>query len=227
MFNINPFIVGKIYQLKDLNTAQRAFDSIDPRSKIKVLFIDDEDFTYLNDLRNEGFCIQQIKDIEDFESASAYPIVICDVKGVGHKFSKDKEGVYIVKELKKKYPFKQIAVYSSGNDFRLESTNELEGIARIKKDADKDMWCSYIDEMIRKAIDPKECWITIRNFLLCKGVDIKDVMLLESNFVDIYNNRPEDMKQFPEEKKFPNLTQDVRGVVQSLIAGGILHMLSL
>lgn len=224
---MKPFVIGTLYQLKDLNTTKRAFDSIDSRNKIKVLVIDDEDFTYLNPLRDEGFCIQQIKDIEDFEAVAAYPVVVCDVKGVGHKFSKEKEGAYVVKELKKKFPFKQIAVYSAGNDFKLESTSELEGIDRIKKDVDKDMWCSYIDEMIRKAIDPKECWITIRDFLLRRSVDIKDVMMLESNFVDIYNNRPEDMKNFPEEKKFPNLSQDVRAVVQSMIAGGLLHMLGI
>lgn len=221
---MKPYIFGTLYQLSDLDTSNRAFSSINVRSRIPVLIIDDEEFAYLNELRNEKYNLTHIKDIEDYCAVEAYPVVICDVKGVGHKFNKDKEGAYVVKELRKRYPFKQFAVYSAGTDYRIESMNDFEGIQRIKKDADMEMWCSYIDEMIRRASDPKECWKTIRNFLLTKDVPIKEVMLLESNYVEIYNKRPQDMKNFPEEKKFPSLTSDIRSIVQSMIAGVLLHL---
>ena len=224
---IKPMVLGHFYNLSDLNTTKRAFDSLSARSKIPVLIIDDDEFTYLNELRNEKFNITSIKDIEDYNAVEAYPVVICDIKGVGHKFNKEKEGAYVVREMKKRYPFKQFAVYSAGADYKVESMYDLEGIKRIKKDVDMDMWCSYIDEMIRLASDPIEIWKTIRNFLLNKDVPIKDVMLLEDNYVDIYINRPQEMCGFPNSKKYPSLEADVRSVVQSMVAGGLLKLLGL
>lgn len=222
-----PRLWGQIYKLSDLNTTKRAFDSLSARSKIPVLLIDDEGFTYLDELRNEKFNITSIRDIEDYNAVEAYPVVICDIKGVGHKFNKEKEGAYVVRELKKRYPFKQFAVYSAGADYNVESMNDLEGIKRIKKDVGMDMWCTYIDEMIRLASDPIEIWKTIRDFLLNKDVPIKDVMFLEDNYVDIYINRPQDMNNFPNPKKYPSLGEDVRTVVQSMVAGGLLKLLGL
>ena len=224
---IKPMVLGNFYNLSDLNTTKRAFDSLSARSKIPVLIIDDDEFTYLNELRNEKFNITSIKDIEDYNAVEAYPVVICDIKGVGHKFNKEKEGAYVVREMKKRYPFKQFAVYSAGADYKVESMNDLEGIKRIKKDVDMDMWCSYIDEMIRLASDPIEIWKTIRNFLLNKDVPIKDVMLLEDNYVDIYINRPQEMCGFPNSKKYPSLEADVRSDVQSMVACGLLKLLGL
>lgn len=222
-----PRVWGRLYNLSDLNTTKRAFDSLTVRSKIPVLIIDDEGFTYLNELRNEKFNITSIKDIEDYNAVEAYPVVICDIKGVGHKFNKEKEGTYVVREMKKRYPFKQFAVYSAGADYKVESMNDLEGIKRIKKDVDMDMWCTYIDEMIRLASDPIEIWKTIRNFLLNKDVPIKDVMFLEDNYVDICINSPVDMRNFPNPDKYPSLRDDVRSVVQSMVASGLLKLLGL
>lgn len=221
-----PIIVGKTYSIADLNTSRNALKSIDIKSKIRILVIDDEEFSYKEDLRDENYNITCVKTIEDLSAASEYPIVICDVKGVGTQYDAEMGGAYVVRELKKKYPFKQYAVYS-GSDYKLEQMSDLDGVVTIKKDAPIDMWRSYCDELIRRASDPKENWKTLRDFLLKKEVPITEVLQMESNFVDIYNNRPADMKNFPDEKKFPNISQDMRGIIQSLIAGGILHLLGI
>ena len=167
-----------------------------------------------------------MKNIEDLNAVEAYPIVICDIRGVGTQFDEEKEGAYVVRELKKKYPFKHFAVYS-GSDYKLELMSDLEGVATIKKGAKLDIWRSYCDELIFRASDPKENWKTLRDYLLKKDVPIEEVMKLESNYVDIYNNRPKDMKLFPEEGLFPNLSQDIRGIIQSMIAGGLLYLMGL
>lgn len=187
------------------------------------MIIDDEPFTYLEDLRNEQFNIQQIKDIEDFRSVEPYPVVICDIMGVGHKFNATKEGIYVVETIKKMYPTKQIAVYSSGN-YKLSTLSNLHGIETIQKDADKDMWCSYMEKLINKASDPILIWKTIRVYLLENDVSVKDVMKLESLFVNIILHHPKDLSTFPQQEKFPNLSHDIRSIIQSIIAGGILHL---
>lgn len=223
---MRPIIIGKINKLSDLNNANQAFKS-NPRSHIQVLIIDDEPFAWLDALRDEDFNIKQIKDIEDFNAVEAYPVVICDIKGVGHKFSKEQEGAYVVKQLKSKYPFKQFAVYSSGSDYKLDSLKNLTGVSTIKKDIDKEQWCACIDDMIHKASDPKLIWVSIRNYLLEKDVPLMDIMFLESNYVDIINNRPNDIKKFPENRKTLKISSDIRAVVQSMIASGLVHLLGL
>lgn len=221
-----PIIIGKTYTIADLNTSKRAFSSIDIKSKIPILIIDNEEFLYKEDLRDEKYSIKCVKAIEDLSAASEYPIVICDVKGVGTQFNPEMGGAYVIRELKKKYPFKQYAVYS-GSDYKLELMSNLDGVATIKKDAPLEMWRSYCDELIRRASDPKENWKTLRDFLLKNDVALTEVLMLESNFVDIYNNRPKDMKFFPDEKQFPNIGQDIRAIIQSMVAGGILHLLGI
>lgn len=197
------------------------------RNNVQILIIDDDDFPYLSTLLNDKYRITHIEDIEDYNAVSEYQVVICDVIGVGHKFSENQEGAFVVKELKKRFPFKKYAVYSSASNYNLAATDDMEGIKRIKKDVDIDMWRSYLDTLIDMAYDPIEIWKTIRNFLLSKNVSLKEVLLLESNFVDIYINRPKDMKQFPEQNMVPNLSPDIKGVVQSMIAGGLLHMIGI
>lgn len=219
-----PVIIGKTYSISQLNTSRKVLSLIDIKSKIPILIIDDDEFQYKEDLRDEKYSITCVKAIEDLSAASEYPIVICDVKGVGTQFDPVLGGAYVVRELKKKYPFKQYAVYS-GSDYKLELMSNLEGVATIKKDAPLEMWRGYCNELIRRASDPKENWKTLRDYLLKNDVELTEVLRLESNFVDIYNNRPSDMKFFPDEKLFPNIGQDIRGIIQNMIAAGILYLL--
>lgn len=220
-----PIVLGKVYSIADLATPSQALSSIDLRPRIPILFIDDEGFVYKEDLRDENFNIFCSTKIEDFRAVASYPIVICDIKGVGTNFDKEREGLFVIRELKKLYPFKHYAVYSGANDYQINALDGLEGVFRIKKDPDIDDWRSYLDEFIRRATDPKENWKKIRDFLLQKDVPLLDVLRLESNFVDIYNNRPQQMNLFPEEKKFPSIKQDIRSIIQSMIAGALLRAL--
>lgn len=220
-----PFVIGKVYSIDDLTTPKQVLSSIDVRPRIPILIIDDEGFVYKEDLRDEKYNIHCLTIIEDFAAVAQYPIVICDIKGVGTNFDKEREGLFVIRELKKKYPFKQYAVYSGATNYQIDALDWIEGVSRIKKDPEIEDWRSYLDEFIRRATDPKENWKKIRDFLLQKDVPLLDVLLLESSFVDIYNNRPDQMNLFPEEKKFPSITQDIRSIIQSMIAGALLHTL--
>lgn len=219
-----PIVLGKMYSIADLATPKQALSCIDVRSRIPILFIDDEGFVYKEALRDEKFNIFCLTQIEDLGAAAEYPIVICDIKGVGTNFDREREGLFVIRELKKKYPFKHYAVYSGAN-YRIDAFDELEGVSLIKKDPDIEDWRGYLDEFIMRATDPKETWKKIRNFLLQKDVPLLEVLRLESNFVDIYNNRPQQMGFFPEEKKFPSIKQDIRSIIQSMIAGALLKAL--
>src|SRR5690554_2440279 len=103
--------IGKLYTTKDLNTPRRKMVSA-YRSMINVVIVDDEEFVYLEELRRSGFSLSKYDDVPDLQSLEAYPVIICDIKGVGKAFKSRFEGAYLIRELRKKYPFKVLAAYT-------------------------------------------------------------------------------------------------------------------
>lgn len=213
-------IAGKIYSITDLNDAQNAFSAIDIKSKIPILIIDDQGFEHTERLRDEGYNIKCIENINDLKAASEYPIVICDIKGVGTQYDVDKGGLVVVKKLKKKYPFKQYAVYS-GSDYQLEELNGLEGVSHIPKSTDYNTWMSYLDDLIESAASPIENWKTIRTFMLDKDVSLFEVFKMENSYVYTYLNNRSNIRFFPDKKEFPNINDDIRSVINGVISAVI------
>lgn len=219
-------IIGRPFSISDLNNAQNAMSQIDIRNKYRILIVDDEGFAYLEELRNEGFNIQCVRVIEDLSAVAEYPIVICDIQGVGTQYDPYKGGALVLRELKKKYPFKQYAAYS-GFDYDLSIQKNLKGVTTIPKTTDLETWRSYFDDLIRCASDPKENWKALRSYLLERDVPLMDVFKMESTFVYAYINNDERIKDFPSKKDFPNLSQDIRAIIQNMIATCILKIIGL
>lgn len=210
------------HDLNELKTAELALKD-NCRDAVKILIVDDDDFLYLNELRNAKFNITKVDDIQDLLSVSEYPIVICDIKGVGKKFGSPREGIFVVDELKKKYPFKQYAIYSgSMNQFGL--TTLPQGVVPINKDINIEEWIRNFDELIRKVTDPMEVWKTIRAYLLSKDVALLSILRLENEYVKVILTNPKDLATFPSQKSNMELASDVRAVVQSLVAGVLLSL---
>ena len=90
------FIIGKTRDLSELKTISNT-GSID-RSSVSILCIDDQGLEYENIIRNHGFNIRVLKDIEDIKAVTEYPVVICDIKGVGKAFGSRFEGGHIIKQ---------------------------------------------------------------------------------------------------------------------------------
>ena len=199
----------KRYTIKDLNTPSRKIKSAS-RDRFKIAIIDDEDFVFLEELRKSGFDIRKYDDALDLQMFDSYPIIICDIKGVGKDFKSPMGGAFLIRELKKKYPLKAYAAYT-GSTYDISINNYLEGVSIIKKDIEIDDWCIEIDNLIRNISDPKEVWLKIRDILLKEEVDLISLANLEDEYVDIILNK--------------NGDPDVRAVVQSLVAGIILNTL--
>ena len=213
----------KRYTIKDLNTPSRKIKSAS-RDRFKIAIIDDEDFVFLEELRKSGFDIRKYDDALDLQMFDSYPIIICDIKGVGKDFKSPMGGAFLIRELKKKYPLKAYAAYT-GSTYDISINNYLEGVRIIKKDIEIDDWCIEIDNLIRNISDPKEVWLKIRDILLKEEVDLISLANLEDEYVDIILNKNGDFHNFPSAKKENTLNPDVRAVVQSLVAGIILNTL--
>lgn len=220
----NGLIIGKPYSIADLKTVQNALAAINIRDKFKILVYDDMGFPNIDAFRNEGYIIQCNKHFEDLASASEYPIVICDIKGVGTQYDPDKGGAYVLRELRKKYPFKQYAAYS-GFMYDLDIMKELKGVPIIPKTTNTDTWRQNLDELIRRAADPIENWKSIRTFLLEKDVPLIEVLKMENVFVDAFLNKNNKISDFPSKKDFPDISQDIRAIINNLIAAGIVKLI--
>lgn len=211
------------YTIKDLSISSRQIKPV-PRSKFKIAIIDDEDFIYLDELRKSGFDITKYDDALDLQMFDSYPIIICDIKGVGKEFKSPMGGAFLIRELKNKYPLKSYAAYT-GSAYDISINSYLLGVNIIKKDIEIDDWCVEIDNLIRKVSDPKEIWIKIRDILLKEDVDLISLANLESEYVDIILNKNANFNDFPSTKRYKKLNPDVRAILQSLVAGIILNAL--
>ncbi len=194
------------------------------RGSCKVAIIDDEPFVYEDKLRHLGFNLIVFPDVDDVHQLEAYPVIISDIRGVGKGFQSEFGGAFLIQECRKIYPNKAYGVYS-GSMQNLQIVSMLRDVMVIKKDESIDNWTTYIDTMINSLSDPVICWKKIRNILLEQDLPLKAVERLESEYVDIILNKKGDFSSFPSRSKKYNVGEDVRAIINSLVAGVILSAL--
>lgn len=112
----------------------------------KILFVDDKNCPIAINLIRNGFGVKEIKDViivadQDVQWAN---IVFVDNKGVGKKLVGKKEGLGLIKLLKKTYGSKKrFIIYSSEQDF-----DGVVDIPYIRKNASYDEFMALISEEI-------------------------------------------------------------------------------
>lgn len=216
------FTIGHVYSIRDLNLPSRKLNQ-NFRDKVKVVFVDDERFVYYDELIRSGFHITQYDDVPDLQTLGEFGVIICDIKGVGKAFNSPSEGAYLIRELKKRYPYKVFAAYT-GSTYDISINSYLDGVHIIKKDIDIDDWCTEIDLLIKKSVDPGIIWDTIRNTLIKEDVPTLIIAKLEHEYVDILLNKGGDFRNFPSEKTI-KINSDIRSIIQSLVANVIFSMI--
>lgn len=158
------------------------------KQKTQIAIIDDQPFLRANALRNHGFNIVEMGgEITSIDQVLAYPIVVCDIKGVGKAFGSRFEGAHVLAEIRKSFPDKFLISYS-GSEYDV-SYNENLGKAdkSATKDAQTEYWVALLETGLKAVGDPKERWIRFRKTLLEKGVDLYEVFKLEQAFIKSLN----------------------------------------
>lgn len=213
-------ILGSTRELAELKTISSTGNI--ERSSVSILCIDDQGLEYEEIIRNHGFNIRVLKDIEDIKAVTEYPVVICDIKGVGKSFGSKFEGGHIIEEIKNKYPEKVVIAYT-GQQFDA-TYNKFFSLAdfTLSKDIDSDTWVSTLDETIRKVVSPIEQWKRMRDFLLNKEVSLKTVFQLEQQFISAVLTK--DKSKFAKDSTIKGLEGDVRSVIASFVASILFKM---
>ena len=154
------------------------------REKMRVLIIDDNEVPYQNALNRLSFNISHKLDIEDIRDVEPYHVIICDIKGVGLNFSRDKEGSAIILNIKKMYPEKGVIVYSGGT-FDVSLTNIFsQADDTITKGTDAIDIASKLDATFDKILDPNRLWKDISQKLLSAGIADKKLKDLEREYLE-------------------------------------------
>jgi len=130
------------------------------KSFCQILFIDDNQFDVVEILRDAGWNnTKQIFDIDSLDSSDITNahILFVDIQGVGVALKFKNEGLGLIKALKKKYPTKQVIIYSAekhGDRFH-ESLSLAD--ARLFKNADPFEFQSLVEKYAKESFSLREC----------------------------------------------------------------------
>ena len=154
MFNF--FKKKKIYKLSEIKVLNTSIQKL--KKEIKIAVIDDQDFPPTNNLRNLGFNIITFKDISTLEQVKEYPVIICDIKGIGKEFGGKYEGAFVISELRKSYPDKYIISYSTSSyDLDISSFIQKSDVI-ASKGATIEEWSSILEKAIKDTSNASIRW---------------------------------------------------------------------
>ncbi len=188
------FVFGTPERLSSIG--QEATDLAEAKSKVEIAVLDDNPFEPREALLKHKFRIVELgPDIRSVDQVSTYPIVVCDVGGVGKAFGSMLEGAHLVTEIHKAYPDKYLMAYT-GMTYSLAITNALTAAdKRMEKDASIEAWVQTLEAALSEVMNPRTRWIRLRRELLARGVELYDVLKLEQAFIkSVQRRKPEYLK---------------------------------
>ncbi len=125
---------------RDDQAQQFAAAALNSKERVTILFIDDDvEFKIVSMLRKAGWKrVSIIADVDrvDHEKIRAADIIFVDVHDVGKKLGFEREGLGLMKEIKRRYKDKKVIIYS-GVPLHDIFTDELDyADARLRKSAE-------------------------------------------------------------------------------------------
>lgn len=216
------FYLGTPKRISDLHTPNRAMNKL-KRENVKMVLIDDDQFPYYDLLKQHKFNIDTLSDVTSLTTLEAYDVILCDLNGVGKKFSETYQGAYLVKEIYKRYPFKIIISYT-GISFDARYNEYLKyADFSVKKDVESEVWVEKLDVAIDMLSDIEKRWIRVRDYMLDNNVSLFNVMLLEDNLVKSIDDG--EKEKFPSKKLIGDLGNDLKEVLISFAGSAAVRLL--
>ena len=155
----------------------------DLRKKTDVLVIDDEKFEPKEFLEGNNYRLTSKTDIDNVKDVSEYPIILCDIRGIGKKMSSSFEGAFLIKEIKENYPEKIVIAYTASQydpsyNVYLQRADNI-----LSKSLSTEEWLDVLDKYIFQAADPVYQWKILRDRLIILDIPLLDIAKLEDAFV--------------------------------------------
>lgn len=196
------------------------------KEKYVVLIIDDKQFDVVETLRNNGFRVDHWRDIEDISSVEKYPIVACDVSGIGEKLRPGSRsgGIHVLNEIKKHYPDKYLIQYSTRSQDLDENLTKADLI--YPKDTGIDAWQRDVEQSFRELGNPKKRWLRIRKKLSDEGVDAYEIFRIEQAYIKEITGGEECLESVGKEVLSPEIGDLIVRFAASTLAMGIKEAMS-
>lgn len=206
------WLLGKPRSILDLRPELYAAPAVQ-RSDVPICIIDDEVFPYEQLLKDHHFTVTRLSDLSDVREVEAFPLVLCDIRGVGRAFQSKYEGAHVISEIRRFYPHKYIIAYTA-QTFDA-SYNEYFRLADAicKKDIELEEWITKLDEAVRTLANPAFLWKRIRKRLIDMDVSLAEILHLEDQFVGFVRH---DIPQFPSKKFSSHLPDNLRPLLEGL-----------
>lgn len=179
-----PWFFFRLKEISDLNLEVPFLDKEKMKRDTRILVVDDKSVPFLEILKSNNYSIKRYPDITDLDVVKNFDIILCDIQGVGKKLNPTLQGVHLVQQIKKLYPFKQVIAFTA-NPSDPDVVAQLMNVphAFLQKDASEREWMEALDLCITRFASPVDQWAVIREALLKQKVSTKTVAHLESNFV--------------------------------------------
>ncbi len=154
------------------------------RRSIRIAVVDDQPFAPEHNLKNNQFQIATYTDIHKVEQLEEFPIVLCDLQGVGLQLASDLQGAYLIEEIKRNYPEKAVIAFTGGStNSNISKRAALAADDYLKKDASIEEWRDVLDKHIRNLSDPVYVWKQLRIRLIKADVTPLELLKLEHAYV--------------------------------------------
>ncbi|MDH1089233.1 hypothetical protein N5C79_22325 [Pantoea brenneri] len=188
----------KIYKLIDIPKKEQNISKL--RKSFDIAVIDDLEFQNARILSRSGFSITEVGDIENLRTVEAYPIIICDIHDVGSSFGGDKEGAFVISEIRNAYPDKYIIAYTTKpTDFSYQEYIRKADIS-MPKASSIEQWVEKLDESIKIISDPISRWKRLRKQIMDSGTEIYEVFQLEQAYIKSIIEKDQSILQESNEK---------------------------
>lgn len=185
--SLKPF-VASLRSIADL-PANASFNPAtsqkDLRSHFKITVIDDETFTHAERLHQLGFDIHYAKSLDNLNAAQVGQIFVCDIMGIDSDAKYD--GVWTMSEIRRRHPVAPVIAYTflKAVDKRYQEARRIAERV-LRKSTEIDDLVDLLDGFIHELNSPRGIFVRIRKHLLEKGLDTKDVAVIEHFFVQSF-----------------------------------------
>lgn len=211
--------------IHDFDRKNKRFSNInDRRAAVQIAVIDDRPFDPETNLRSHNYNIRSIGDIKHVDEVKEYPIVLCDLMGVGVHFDKRNQGSTLIKEIRANYPSIFVLAYTGSawgsplSEAAAQTADDL-----IQKDIDIPEWVEKLDHIVRQATDPYAIWMRTRHALVAAEIDTKDLLRIEDAYVRAILAGDPSMGPLSAFVAYQELRTDVRAVIQNLAASTVFR----
>ncbi len=193
----------------------------DLRKKTDVLVIDDEKFEPKEFLEGNNYRLTSKTDIDNVKDVSEYPIILCDIRGIGKKMSSSFEGAFLIKEIKENYPEKIVIAYTASQydpsyNVYLQRADNI-----LSKSLSTEEWLDVLDKYIFQAADPVYQWKILRDRLIILDIPLLDIAKLEDAFVKSFLK--EEFTSF--EKLGKSMDSEVTKIISDFVSNIVIKLI--